>query len=454
MGKETRHPSTPLKEPYPSPPGGTLSPPPATPSAPQQQYRHPSHPQPYTGDLPSPAHSSGTSHSSRSSPPRASGSTPGGQSTQGSATTGSPGSTGVLDPRLFTLLEHGLVAHTFGSKLANAFFREVFAKSIERRTFVTEPHPDATAEYRHIDRAFTRRQVTWKLDEYALDIAVVDYALDERCGRVIRYNSAGADWKPPRNFSKEANKPGLHWFQSRVGGAGIALGLCENSELAYHYLRVPQGQRVKCVLSNYRSCNLRIKWRGYPDKTFEIPAANMRFGREMFLHELAAVVGNQVLRYFEHVATDVPGLEPVNDVIVLGLIHLDENEWTVMLQHCPPELRRKPLPGWPWQGPGAPEWAMPPPAWAAQMQQQAANADTASIASGSSGRSGLSATTTLAGPAQDGRKRMYAGSVAGSVGGASPGYAPSYSSASPHSQYSGERDDASTIAGKYNYSTQ
>ena len=169
------------------------------------------------------------------------------------------------------------------------------------------------------------------------------------------------------------------------------------------------------------------------------------YTRTLYLPELAFAVGTEVRRYFAQVATDVPRLNPVKDIIVLGLIYLNENEWTVMLQHCPPELRRIPPPGW-----HDPSQAVPsPPVWAYQSPTQAQwNADTASIASGSSG-SGLSATTTLAGAANPGRKHVYAGSVAG----ASPRYAPSYASASPHSQYS-ERDDAPTITGKHNYYPQ
>lgn len=159
------------------------------------------------------------------------------------------------------------------------------------------------------------------------------------------------------------------------------------------------------------------------------------YAREMLLHELAALVGSQVLRYFAEVANTVPRLDPVKDVIVLGLIQLNDNEWTVLLQHCPPELRRLPPPGWQ----GVPVWATQ-----AQSSPQAFNADAASIASG---YSGLSATTTLAGTADAGKKQKYAGSVASG----SPGYAPSYASGSPQSHYP-ERDDSSTIGGKYNYS--
>ncbi|KZV68847.1 hypothetical protein PENSPDRAFT_652855 [Peniophora sp. CONT] len=166
--------------------------------------------------------------------------------------------------------------------------------------------------------------------------------------------------------------------------------------------------------------------------------------REMYLHELAALVGSQVLRYFREVAPNVPRLNPLKDVIVLGLIHLHENEWTVMLQHCPPELRILPPPGWQGAPQGYTQGAPSPPVWTTPSPPQAWNADVASIASGSSG-SGLSATTTLAGAANAGKKHKYAGSVAS-------GYAGSYSSNSPQSQYP-EYDDASTIGGKYNYPT-
>ncbi|KZV68848.1 hypothetical protein PENSPDRAFT_503829 [Peniophora sp. CONT] len=268
MGKETRHPSTPRKAPYQAPReaagsadllGHTLDLPPTPPHAQHHQHAQPSQglaytQQQYLGQPASPAHSSGTSHSVRSSPPRVTpGSSPG-QTGQGS-TTGPTDST--IDPKLFKLLKHGIISRTFGSDLAKAFFGEIFAVTVNHKERAAAEYRETdTAHYRHIDRAFTRMAL-WKPENPAVTRAVVDYAANDSCGTIVKYNSEGANWRPPRWFTDR--KPGLHWFQGPMGGAGIDLNKCETPELAAQYLRVPEGQAVLCKLSKFSTCHLRIK---------------------------------------------------------------------------------------------------------------------------------------------------------------------------------------------------
>lgn len=256
MGKETRHTTSPRKEPY-QPvqraESGDLI---GSALGLGSKHAHGQHQSHYAQST----SSTYSSETARSSPPRVSpGSSPG--RVASGSTPGSTAAQELPNPALWDLLRHGIVARTFGKDLARAFFAEIFSPGGD------SPVPRAyretdTAEYRHLDRAFFRKTATWVIEkggDAEKTSATVDYAVDDKCGPIVRYNSDGGKWRPPQRFSRDGLRPGLWWFQGLEGGAGVPLKFCMNSELAYHNLRMPDGQRLTCKLSKVNHVNLRIK---------------------------------------------------------------------------------------------------------------------------------------------------------------------------------------------------